>query len=496
MQASTMSSTYFLGVAVACTALGVFNSPPVHAGSDQWTNLALPGTASAVAADPSHAMIVRTATLGGEVFTSTDGGANWTASYPGQSKPDEQTPKFYALEIHPDNGGVLLVGADLARVYVSTDGGVQWTRRRVEQDGASRQTINALEFIEPGGAAIAGTSNGIWENSNYSSGNWNVHPDWTGNGNVTSGCRYVYDVAVDPQDSSIRYAGTDCGLYKTDAQGRWQQATLQTQQIYAIEIDRELADTVYVATSGGVFRVTNGGTASNISYHSIAGPGIFDLAIDPTDSSIVYVGTPQGTYKGNPDGTGAWVPFNDGLGGQVVDSVAVSPADPHRVYAVASGDVYGIEQTYLPTPPHDVLAGYGTQPPASVSLRVNRGAFSGTVIVGSQGPADAQSVKFSLTFQKPGPLLRSIDAWNDVRVTRLQSTRGTCTISASKAICSLGNLSIGTAATISFTVEPLAILRLTTRASVSGATAGDVWNNTGDANGANNSAKANTTVLK
>jgi hypothetical protein len=494
-----MSSTCFLGIAVACAALGIFNPPQAHAGSDQWTNL-LPGNATAVAADPADAMIVRAVTAGGEVFTSSDGGASWTASYPGQSQPREQTPQFHTLAIHPDKGGVLLVGADFARVYVSTDGGGQWTRRRVEQIGGSRQTINALEFIEPGGAAIAGTSNGIWENSDYMSGNWNVHPDWTGSGNVISDCRHVYDVAVDPQDSSIRYAGTNCGLYKTDAQGRWQQVTLQTQRIHAIEIDSELADTLYVATSGGVCKVTGGGGwASNISYHSIAGPSIFDLAIDPTDSRIVYVGTPQGTYKGNPDGTGAWVPFNDGIGGPVVDSVAVSPADPHRVYAVASGDVFGILQTYLPTAPHDVLAGYGTQPPASVSLGVNRGAFSGTAIVRSQGPADAQGVRFSLTFEKPGPRLRPVDAWNDVRVTRLQSTRGTCTISASKATCSLGNLGIGTAATISFTVEPQAMLRnirLTTTASVSGTAAGDVWNSTGDANGVDNSAKAYTTVLK
>jgi hypothetical protein len=402
----------------------------------------------------------------------------------------------------------LVVGADYGRVYLSTDGGATWIRRRVEH-GASTQTIHALHIVtnplstKP---SVAGTSNGIWTNYDISSGDWEIDPDWTAGGTVSSGCRDVSAIVVDPDE--ITYAGTNCGLFTLDRRqaDHWQQIAgpagpLVPGPVNAIVVDPELADTAYVATNDGVRRVTDGGgTTTPISYNGLTDRAVRALAIDPVDGSLLYAGSAtQGVFKGNPDGAGAWTPFSSGLAGQGIAALAVSPADPRRLYAVtATGDVYGIEQSHLPTAPHDLAVSYSTPPQPGVKLSVNRGTFSGTATVRSQGPAGAANIRFALDFQKPNGL-RIANAWGDVTVTRLQASRGSCSIGASRATCSLGTLAPGAIATVTFWVEPKASaanVTLTTVAGASGTTAGDLWGGVGDRAAGNNSARATTSVRR
>ena len=139
----------------------------------------------------------------------------------------------------------------------------------------------------------------------------------------------------------------------------------------------------------------------------------------------------------------------------------------------------------------DLAVSYALSPPASISAGV---PFQASATVRNLGPASARNIKFVLSFEKIGALLRTVSASSDVTVTSLQSNRGTC--NRALATCDLGMLSVGSSATITFRAQPKNTLvgkRLTT---VSAANGVDVIWSAGDVNPANNLAKANTSVSK
>ena len=180
-------------------------------------------------------------------------------------------------------------------------------------------------------------------------------------------------IAVAPSDPNVIYVGSGeadmradiqqgDGMYKSTDGGRsWSHIGLEdTRQIGRVVIDPKDANVVYVAALGhqygpnaerGVFKTTDGGKSWNKSLYKTPDIGAIDLAMDPSDSSVLYAamwhtrrppwsvyppseGPGSGLFKSTDAGatwtqiTGAGFPSNPGRIG-----VAVSPADTKRVYA-------------------------------------------------------------------------------------------------------------------------------------------------------------------
>jgi len=108
---------------------------------------------------------------------------------------------------------------------------------------------------------------------------------------------------------------------------------------------------VYVCTaSGGVFRTTNAGTTWQPLFDDQDSPTCGDIAIAPSDPSIIYVGTGEsnnrqssswgnGVYK-TLDAGKTW--SNIGLKDtHHIGRVVVHPTDPHTVYVAAAGRLWG-----------------------------------------------------------------------------------------------------------------------------------------------------------
>jgi Domain of unknown function DUF11 len=348
----------------------------------------------------------------------------------------------------------------------------------------------------------------VWFTADLNGGNWHVGESWGDNGSVPRTCRRVHALAADRPTlnlpvSGTMYAGTNCNLFETtsmdyvDGPLGWQEVvTLPSAPVQSIVLDPFDADTLYVATDQGIRRLTGGGGGiwSPISS-GLPEQNAQALAIDPLTDNVLYAGlSTQGVYKGNPAGSGRWLPFNVGLGTQGVRALAVSWPDPQRLYALtANGDIYGIRQSQSPAKAIDLTVSYAQSPPASVTAG---GAFQASATVRNLGPAAAKNVKFVLSFEKVGGFLRmvTVSAGSDVTVTSLQSSRGTC--NSTLATCTVGTLSVGSTATITFRVQPkssLAGKRLTTVSAASGV---DVIWSAGDINATNNAARANTNVGK
>ena len=104
--------------------------------------------------------------------------------------------------------------------------------------------------------------------------------------------------------------------------------------------------------SGGIFVSTNSGTNwSPLTGSFLPGVQFGSLAIDPTNSNIMYAGTGEpsyaqmygwggyGTFK-STDGGVSWTQSNSGMGNVVVLDLCINPANTQQVVAATSAGIY------------------------------------------------------------------------------------------------------------------------------------------------------------
>ncbi|HUJ61199.1 MAG TPA: hypothetical protein VLX92_22000 [Kofleriaceae bacterium] len=189
-------------------------------------------------------------------------------------------------------------------------------------------------------------------------------------------------IAVAPSDPNVVYVGTGeacirgnisygAGVYKSlDAGRTWQFLGLRdTRHIGRVVVDPHDPNRVFVAALGhafgpnaerGVFRSSDGGAHWQKVLFRDNDTGAIDLQIDPSNSSTLYAalwqvrrspwnlssgGPGSGLYKSTDGGT-TWKRLSGGglppgIYGRI--GIAVSPADPARVYAsveAADGGLY------------------------------------------------------------------------------------------------------------------------------------------------------------
>jgi len=185
-------------------------------------------------------------------------------------------------------------------------------------------------------------------------------------------CQSIGAICIDPVHTSTVWVGTGeswtrnsvsigDGLYKTTDGGEdWQKVGLDsTERIARIAVDPQHPDTVYVAATGhlwdddthrGVYRTRDGGKTWQRVLYADASTGCADLVLDAKDPNTIYAsmwtfrrkpwsfssgGTKSGLFKSTDGGT-TWKELRNGLPTGMLGriSLAVTPADPARVYAV------------------------------------------------------------------------------------------------------------------------------------------------------------------
>jgi photosystem II stability/assembly factor-like uncharacterized protein/long-subunit fatty acid transport protein len=186
---------------------------------------------------------------------------------------------------------------------------------------------------------------------------------------------WVYDIAVDPNQTNKMFAGTYMGdgLFKTEDGGlNWTavemenflegEDTFKDHAVFAVKISRTDTNIIWVSHNYWVAKSIDGGvTWTHIQNRDMQRdcPGCGgnsdnfrlcrSLAIDPNDARIVYVGAsgPYGVYPNGAiyktvDGGQTWRKMNQGenLDHTVVD-LAIDPENPNVVWAVTSSFGFG-----------------------------------------------------------------------------------------------------------------------------------------------------------
>ena len=218
------------------------------------------------------------------------------------------------------------------------------------------------------------TGGGLWRTDDAGNSWRNISDGYFKTGSVGA-------IAVAPNDENVIYVGMGehairgqsstygDGMYKSTDQGRtWTHIGLATsRQISAVRVHPSNPDVVYVAVQGdrwkgtsdrGIYRSTDGGrTWTQLLKGENAFSGASDLSMDATNPRILYAamwdhqrtpwmvrsgGLGSGLWK-SVDGGDTWKRAQEGLPKLVGKiGVAVSPANPDRVYAIVEAENGGL----------------------------------------------------------------------------------------------------------------------------------------------------------
>ncbi len=210
------------------------------------------------------------------------------------------------------------------------------------------------------------------------------------------GAAHVYTVEQSVSNSNVLYAGTaTAGAWKTTDKGmNWSLITknLELNGVYAIEIDFIDFNTIYISGNGGIYKSVDGGNNWNIigdvTFTNLS-HSIRDIKLQPTNNQLLFAATDEGLFRsvdgGNTfttimsgnfleiefhpnsvdtmyfirqsgdktefyrsdDGGFTLIQYTNGwpnpVGGdeQKRTEIAVSPADPNKIVALATGNANG-----------------------------------------------------------------------------------------------------------------------------------------------------------
>ena len=153
---------------------------------------------------------------------------------------------------------------------------------------------------------------------------------------------------VRPQ--TIYMGGDVAGVYKTEDDGNhWRLINngLANYAVYSLAIATKDPETVFALTTSGLCKSTDGGEHWRLLPETVkAKQGIVavrdksvrSVAIDPTDSRLVYAGTPGGKLFKSIDGGETWQMTYQSKSDSPLSTVAVSPLHPKVVLAASGAD--------------------------------------------------------------------------------------------------------------------------------------------------------------
>jgi photosystem II stability/assembly factor-like uncharacterized protein len=318
-----------------------------EAGVNEWTtNGPEAGAILALAIDPLDPATVYAAAGYGTLFKTEDGGETWTA-------PSFDLIGLYVSDvaIDPLTPSTLYVGTGGSGVFRSTDGGGTWSAIGPPVPGPTANLV----VVDPVTPTTLYAAVRCWLMKSVDDGATWIY--------TYPGCDYINDVAIDPRTPSTIYAGifratpSGGGLSKSlDGGETWDLVTWELLDpmtrrrfdVGRVVIDPVDTSIVYISTSGGAFKSTNGGGGWTPIQSGLDGVRVDVAAIDPVTTTTLYSASgTSGVFK-STDGGGTWSALNQGLTDVEVRSLAIDPRTPGTVYAATDSGVFVIQQEEAP----------------------------------------------------------------------------------------------------------------------------------------------------
>lgn len=338
-----------------------------------------------IAFDPSDNKIIYIAAWSiesmadGDVFRSKDGGKNWS------KLPAMRGKSVRAIALAPSDPKTIVAGA-LDGVWRSDDRGETW--RKITPDGhADLKNFEsiALDPRDPnviyagtwhlpwktadGGKSWKNIKNGLIDDSDvFSIIIDNKNPDTV----LASACSGIYRsetagelfskirgipssarrtrvLMQDPVNSTVIYAGTTEGLWKSMDNGRtYSRVTPGNVIVNDVMIDPRNPQRVLIATDRrGVLASDDGMRTFRASNAGFSHRQVSSIVVDRNDPSTVYAGVVNdkdfGGVFASKNGGASWLQMSNGLGGRDVFDLRL--ANSGSLVAATNGGVYRFDQT-------------------------------------------------------------------------------------------------------------------------------------------------------
>ncbi|HEX8285968.1 MAG TPA: FG-GAP-like repeat-containing protein [Pyrinomonadaceae bacterium] len=155
----------------------------------------------------------------------------------------------------------------------------------------------------------------------------------------------VSDFAVAPGAPNVVYAAANLGVYRsTDGGANWQAAgegrpSTAPHFTRSVAVDPSNSAVVYAGTNGvGVYKSTDGGFTFDLKNNGLLVPSVNSLAVHPTAPATLFAGTVFGIYR-TTDGGENWAEVRGGLPAGTapnVNEVVVVPSNPQPVVFAAT----------------------------------------------------------------------------------------------------------------------------------------------------------------
>lgn len=297
--------------------------------------------------------VVITPVLMSTVFKSTDSGTHWI---PAATFQNDWIKKLFAQR----NPSTLYFNAarynpSAATIFKSTDGASTWEPLTLS-DGS-------LLGVDPADSSTlyADKQGNSWIYKSTDGG-----ATWTQIGSVKGAASRASVLAIDPQNSNVLYVAASewrsvqgwayqfpLGVFKSvDGGFHWISVNSNFTPSF-LAIDPHHSETLY-ALAETIYRSTDGGTTWTAVNNGLPAPPSqsvsptkgAQLVIDPQNTEVLYLGLRSGAVFRTLDGGNSWTPINAGLSGCPVDTLAIDPQNPARLYKACHEGIYTISLTH------------------------------------------------------------------------------------------------------------------------------------------------------
>ncbi len=307
------------GITVAATT-----DDPSNAAAIDWRVTGpMGGDIRAIAIDPQNKSRLLVGTLDGQIYSSSDGGTNWTQligfRHPGLYveyiiiDPRDSNTFYVATHRHKDAGGF----------YKTTDGGQTW------REHLAGEAVHALaQAPKNPDVLVAGTNRGVFRSMDAGD-SWKMIPEGGYPGLIN-----IDSLAVDPRSVDTIYAGTWYLPWKTTDGGKtWarvKNGMIDDSDVFAIEIDRRNPDHIIASACSGIYESKNAaGTWRKVQGIPSTSRRTRAILQNPGLPDTIFAGTTEGLWR-SPDGGGVWTLMTPKQ--LEVNAIAVHPDDPNTVY--------------------------------------------------------------------------------------------------------------------------------------------------------------------
>ncbi len=288
------------------------------------------GYVSSLYIDPNNSSVLY-ATNSRGVIKSGDGGVTWLAT------GFYNTAAANGLAFDPTTSATLYAATDNG-VYKSADSGAVWTQISggLPNNGSGYFGVNSVAVDPKTPATLyAATYQGMYKTTNGGQ-NWSgINSGLPYNGTVPYAVRLI---VINPSNPAIVYVKSDYrnSLMKTLNGTTWNFSGIVN--VNSFTLDPKNPNIVYCGNYDGVFKSVNG--AANILNSSLNRHRINAIAVDPTNSSKIYVGTwlDWDVYATKLNASGSGLIFSTYLGGDRFDWTEGVTSD-------SSGNLYLAMQT-------------------------------------------------------------------------------------------------------------------------------------------------------